>query len=203
MRKLFRATVAASMAVLLAGCDLQNDSSSQGVLDSIIPRPDPAEQSAVVIKESLRSPDSFEYITGKVIWEGTYKGNSAFVTLVSYNAQNGFGALLRGCAIVAFSITSDDKVSWSSLYGMREADRAMCERSGDGEALSDVAKSFADLNFPSEKPSRTPIPDNAETSPVPRGEVDATVDEAAKAAGDAAEAAANAAEAAEDAASGL
>ncbi len=114
---------------------------------SLIPKADPAKQAAVVIKSSLRSPDSFEYISGKVIWQGIHKGNEAYVTLVSYNAQNGFGALIRGCAIVAFSLTENEEVLWKSQSGMQEADRVVCEHSGDGSELKDLAQSVAELNF--------------------------------------------------------
>lgn len=126
-------------------------SSVSSSLESLIPKSDPAEQAAVVIKDGLRSPDSFEYVGGKVIWQGIHKGDAAYVALVSYNAQNGFGALLRGCAIVAFSITQDDQVSWNGLHGMRETERTVCEHSGDRAELSDLAKTVADMNFSDEK----------------------------------------------------
>lgn len=145
---------AASAVLLLCGCN----EGSNGVLGSdssgsIFPEPDPAEQASVVIKDGLRSPDSFEYLSGKVIWSGSNNGNPAYVTLVSYNAQNGFGATLRACAIVAYSLTQDGKVSWNRSFGMQETDRAVCERTGDGSELTELAKTTANLNFTSDSSS--------------------------------------------------
>jgi hypothetical protein len=156
---------AASAALLLCGCN----EGSNGVFGSdssgtILPEPDPAEQASVVIKDGLRSPDSFEYLSGKVIWSGSHKGNPAYVTLVSYNAQNGFGAMLRACAIVAYSLSRDGKVSWNRSFGMQEADRALCERTGDASQLNELAGSTAKLNFTSDGSSPEVGPDEAGSS---------------------------------------
>lgn len=177
--------------MLLTGCDQPSDSASGSGLSKLIaPEPDPAEQAAVVIKNGLRSPDSFQYLSGKVIWNGTYEGNAAYVTLVSYNAQNGFGATLRACAFVAYSLTKDDQVSWNPTFGMQETDRAACELSGNSSEFTNIGKTMAEANFKIEPQSADTDEDNADDTPSVEG---ASTDENQRAADEVRDTANNAA----------
>lgn len=56
-----------------------------------------------IIKKELRSPASFSLVSGKTVWSGTTKqGLPAHVVRIEYDAQNGFGAAIRDCKMVAY-----------------------------------------------------------------------------------------------------
>lgn len=70
-----------------------------------------------IIQQSLKSPSSFSLVSGKEMWEGqNSEGKSAHIVEIEYDAQNGFGASLRDCKVLAF-YTDGDSVMWSSLWG--------------------------------------------------------------------------------------
>jgi hypothetical protein len=53
------------------------------------------------IKLRLKAPATYRRVTAAMVWSnGGPTGNQAFVFRVQYDAQNGFGALLRGCDFV-------------------------------------------------------------------------------------------------------
>lgn len=143
----------------------------QAIAEPQKPPHNPKDASAIIMR-NLRSPDSFEYINGKTYWTGTSpKGDPAYVALISYNAQNGFGALLRGCIWVAYSETSDQKLNWNTAFGTQEADRVMCDQIGsdsDGPLL-EVAKSLAELNFKSDDASTPSSPTAPEQNNICEG----------------------------------
>ncbi len=78
-------TTLASM-FLLAGCGDDQVSNASGI-----------------IKKGLQSPSSFVLISGKSVWSGkTNQGLPAHVVRIEYDAQNGFGATIRNCNMVAY-----------------------------------------------------------------------------------------------------
>jgi len=56
-----------------------------------------------ILKKRLKSPSSFSLVSGKTVWSGkTNHGYPAYVVRIEYDAQNGFGAAMRDCNMVAF-----------------------------------------------------------------------------------------------------
>lgn len=57
-----------------------------------------------VIKSGLQSPSSYKSVEYHVLWEGkdSVTGASAQIYKVEFDAANAYGAMLRGCDIVAF-----------------------------------------------------------------------------------------------------
>lgn len=118
--------------------------------DPPAPAADPSEDAGVVIQSQLNAPDSYEFVGGKTVWSGKdRKGQAAYVVLVGYNAQNGFGAKLRACSWVAYSVTKDDKISWSRSSGTQSAERELCESEGGSidSLIQSQGKSLAEMNF--------------------------------------------------------
>jgi len=123
MKRQFLLTAALAGALMLGGCDeiLSGDAINKIAFD-------PAKSAGAIIQKNLQAPDSYEFVSGETLWKGKDSdGNDAYVVLVGYNAQNGFGALLRGCSYVAYSIDENDLLSWSPMFGVNEADRSACE----------------------------------------------------------------------------
>lgn len=61
-----------------------------------------------LVMNSLRSPSSYSPASKKVLWKGVNKdGHPAYIIRVDYDAQNGFGAMLRGCNLAAFYLKGD------------------------------------------------------------------------------------------------
>lgn len=160
MRKsLFAAT---ALAMILAGCDKTGGDLTEALSD-------PAEDAGTVIRKSLRSPDSYQYVSGKTLWRGKdHAGDPAYVVLVSYSAENGFGARLRGCTWVAYRRTGPNEVGWNSRAALLEADRELCEVRTPRieEIITTTAKKMAELNFP----KTNPFAPSPEASPTPSPE---------------------------------
>ncbi len=73
---------------------------------------------SAIIKKRLRSPASFTLVSGRTMWEGTdAEGNPAYIVRVEYDAQNGFGAMIRGCNLVAYTDLGD-RISWNTALGV-------------------------------------------------------------------------------------
>jgi hypothetical protein len=131
------------------------DRKEGGVLSSLlgavgdIGRASPAKQGGQILQQSLRAPASYNFVSGDVIWEGKTKaGEPAYVVRVAYDAQNGFGALLRGCAIVAYRETSDGQLAWSQSTGVDpQVDPSFCQTSVPASTFADYAKTVAEMNF--------------------------------------------------------
>lgn len=80
----------------------------------------PGYDASVVIKEKLRSPSSFSKKDTRLYWKGkASNGNPAYIVRVDYDAQNGFGATIRQCNIVAFSNKGID-VEWNRFAAVSE-----------------------------------------------------------------------------------
>lgn len=86
----------------------------------------PESQAAHLLKQQMKSPDSFVEKESKIMWQGKDKdGNNAYVVKVTYTAQNSFGANLQDCKMVAFAIVGD-KLSYNQRMGFE-----MCGKEGD------------------------------------------------------------------------
>ena len=91
-------------------------SKAQGLLSDT---PDPALIAAAVVKESIRSPSTFQYVSGSVLWTGLDESkNPAYIARVIYDAQNDFGAIIRSCAMVAYAQRTDGTTVWNKNFGV-------------------------------------------------------------------------------------
>ena len=71
-----------------------------------------------IIKKSLLAPSSFSLVSGKEVWSGkNAEGNLAHIVRVEYDAQNGFGAMIRDCKLVAYS-DKGSNISWQTNGAM-------------------------------------------------------------------------------------
>lgn len=74
---------------------------------------DPKVGAATVIQDGLRSPSSYSEISSATVWSGKNKGGEeSYIVKVTYDAQNGFGAIIRDCQYVAFSFDKEKLVRW-------------------------------------------------------------------------------------------
>ena len=95
----------ATLAISLSGCD------ASSVYDG-----------GEIIKQSLRSPSSYSLVSGKQVWAGkSAAGDVSYIVRIEYDAQNGFGATIRDCKFVAYSVKGS-KVHWNQRSAM-----ATCE----------------------------------------------------------------------------
>ncbi len=70
------------------------------------------ENACIVVKKSLTAPSSFSLVSSEVVWEGVdTAGHPAFIVGIEYDAQNGFGAVIRDCKLVAYTLDGD-KIRW-------------------------------------------------------------------------------------------
>lgn len=110
----------------------------------------PEQQAGEVVRSNLRSPSSFKYVDGEVLWSGnTLNGEKAYVVAVSYDAQNGFGAILRGCAMVAYFVADNGQLRWSNISGYQEMPnslQAMCNKNVPLERKTKYASDIASIN---------------------------------------------------------
>ncbi|MBE9611036.1 ankyrin repeat domain-containing protein [Chitinilyticum piscinae] len=87
------------------------------------------------IKKRLKSPDSFKSVSSETVWEGkNEKGNKAAIVRVVFDANNSFGAALRGCYFVAIYKENGDW--WSSnTNGLSECDWRIATSKEDIEII--------------------------------------------------------------------
>lgn len=71
-----------------------------------------------IIKGELKAPGSFRTVRQDVLWSKKMAGETAYVVRTEYDAQNGFGALLRGCQYTSF-ITEGEQFRFDRLSGMQ------------------------------------------------------------------------------------
>jgi len=71
-----------------------------------------------IIKGELQSPGSYRVVRQDVLWSNTMGSETAYVVRTEYDAQNGFGALLRGCQYTSF-ITEGKQFRFNPLSGMQ------------------------------------------------------------------------------------
>lgn len=111
----------------------------------------PADQAAQIAKQHVRSPASFKHVGGEVLWEGQTKdGLPAYVTSVAFDAANGFGAVLRGCMVVAYSRTADGQLAWNQMWGVKDYSDELpqlCSASAPMTVKAEFARTIAELNF--------------------------------------------------------
>lgn len=119
------------LSSLLFGCDIENNR----VLTA-----------SEIIKKNLRSPSSFSLISGKDVWSGNdTNGVSAYIVRIEYDAQNGFGAIIRDCQLVAFTM-NDGK--YKPAYRSTEA----CESKSLSYNESQMIEALRKFNYPHSKP---------------------------------------------------
>lgn len=98
-----------------------------------------------IIQQALKSPSSFSPVSSTIVWRGTYKNRNAYIVKTAFDAQNSFGANLRDCNYVAFSLAGE-KISWNKLFSI--------ESCNTPSMMSD--KNFIDAmvisNFPEDQP---------------------------------------------------
>lgn len=100
-RQLIGSMFAVVAALLLSACGVSPDNGA-----------------ATVIKKGLKSPSSYSQSSSKEVWSGKAPdGNKAYVVRVEYDAQNGFGAMIRDCQYVAFRVKGDE-VMWQRNTAM-------------------------------------------------------------------------------------
>lgn len=75
----------------------------------------------IIVQKAMRAPSSFSMINGEEMWAGKHNGGYAYIVRIEYDGQNGFGATLRDCKIVAFTNTAGD-LRWDPSSGL-----ATCE----------------------------------------------------------------------------
>jgi hypothetical protein len=74
-----------------------------GGINALSAPSDGANAADLLKQDMLRSPASFSSVSSDTVWSGkTNKGNQARIVKVVFDAQNGFGALIRDCQYVAF-----------------------------------------------------------------------------------------------------
>jgi Sel1 repeat-containing protein/zinc ribbon protein len=102
---------------------------------------DPAKDAAIqIVEKGLRSPDSFSLVSYKEFWSGkAADGKNAYVSRVVFNAQNGFGASIRGCQLLAFKLQSD-QMSWNPITGVRDCSEWPDDQKLDPELLALIQK---------------------------------------------------------------
>lgn len=77
----------------------------------------PEHQASFILKQQMKSPDSFHAKETKMMWQGENKdGHPAYVVKVTYTAQNSYGANLQDCKMVAFSMNGD-QLSYNQRTG--------------------------------------------------------------------------------------
>ena len=98
---------------------------------------DPTKDAAVqFVQKGLRSPDSFSLVSYREFWSGNAAdGKNAHVSRVVFNAQNGFGATIRGCQLLAFKLQGD-QMTWDPITGVRDCSEWPAEEKLDPELLA-------------------------------------------------------------------
>lgn len=74
-----------------------------------------------IIQSQLTSPGSYKAVRHDLLWSATLGAESAYIVRAEYDAQNGFGAMLRGCQYVSFVITGE-KLSYNRRDGQQQCD---------------------------------------------------------------------------------
>lgn len=143
----FGATVLMFMAfaALIFGAIYLKDNVIKGLFTA-----SPVDQASQIVKTNLKSPASFRQIGGDVLWEGTTKdGNKAYVVSLQFDAQNSFGASLRGCMYVAYAETNDRKITWNQDYGVQDYTNMpqLCDSSTPLNIKLGMVKTLVDINF--------------------------------------------------------
>lgn len=114
-----------------------------------------------LIKSQLQSPSSFVPVSQSVLWQGKYKTRNAYIVKVEYDAQNGFGAMLRGCQYVAFSL-ENDKINWNQLFYLTDCFTGLTK-----EKEVELLSSVSERNFPAEEKPVKKIPDESKVDAPP------------------------------------
>ena len=71
-----------------------------------------------IIKKGLQSPGSYRAIRQDVLWSKQIADETAYIVRTEYDAQNGFGAMVRSCQYVSF-VNKGDTSSWNPLKNIQ------------------------------------------------------------------------------------
>lgn len=124
-KKLDVMVIIITVVLALSGCSLMD----QDIADA-----------NVIIKDTLKSPSSFHFIDGKVVWKGkTNNGHPAAVVHIEYDAQNSFGATIRDCKLVAL-YRDEKQFHWDEKTAMSD-----CRTLSTEEA---TITAMVKINFP-------------------------------------------------------
>jgi hypothetical protein len=95
-----------------------------------------------ILKKRLKSPSSFSLVSGKTVWSGkTNHGQPAFIVRIEYDAQNGFGAAIWDCNMVAYWDKGGDSISYLTPGAIQD-----CEVKGV-MSEEEIIKMQVDYNF--------------------------------------------------------
>jgi hypothetical protein len=90
----------AALACTLSACSPRHQGDDGG-----LDWPDKEHAATETVKRSLKAPSSYEEVQSVEVWRGVSKdGQPAFIYAVTYDAQNSFGARLRGCSLAPFNV---------------------------------------------------------------------------------------------------
>jgi len=91
---------------------------------------------STVIKHYLLSPASFSEQSSKIVWKGKNRaGKNAYMVNVIFDSANGFGAIIRACNTVVFTLEGE-KVEWvdgasvNGCFDTNDTDTRALMRSG-------------------------------------------------------------------------
>ena len=103
---------------------------------------------SVVIKKSLKNPDSYVEKYSKVVWTGvTHEGHDATVVKVKYKAKNSYGAYIDSCVYIPYWEVGDN-IRWRNTGGSFEPCEGLVRNmSGSDEKYIEY---LASLNFEKE-----------------------------------------------------
>jgi hypothetical protein len=94
-----------------------------------------------LIMKSLRSPSSFHLVSGEEVWTGKdKKSKPAHIVRIEYDAQNGFGAMIRDCKLVAYVDEDGNKFSWNEFFVTNSCENEL------GQNALETLKEFNDFN---------------------------------------------------------
>lgn len=116
---------------------------------NVVLKADPAENAAKIVQQNLKSPDSFKYINGEVLWQGRSKTASpAYIVCVTYQGQNSFGAILRETVIVSYAEAPNGQTLVNPLSWLRQGDETalLCSPTIPKELKTDLLNIIANIN---------------------------------------------------------
>lgn len=112
-----------------------------------------------VLKKELRSPSTFSLERSHVVWTGkTDDGIPAYVVRLEFDSQNGFGAMVRGCRLVA--LATNGKVVRSSN---KSTDACMSNDPKDDKLMAETLAKMN--NFVGSSPDQKAVSTPSATTP--------------------------------------
>ncbi len=139
MKMMYLSATLFGAALVLSGCG-GNDSKALSIAEQLV-------------KSSMKSPASFSAVSTKIVFNGVNKdGAPAYIVRVDYDAENSFGAMLRGCNLAAFYLLPDDKFG----YKQNGLDDCMGSPGSEDEAFGiEIDRKFNEFTESKEAPAKT------------------------------------------------